>query len=97
MPFETCDSVLDRRVFGMPHDIDKEKVSPVFAAGGAALDLRHIDMELIKWLQRLEEGAGAVVDREHQTRAVVAGGRRALVAEDEEPGRVRRAILHALL
>ena len=84
-----------RRVLRVAVDIDEKEILPRLPLRGAALDLAHVDPQFLERLQGGEQRAGLVLHAEHHRGLVVPGGRAAVRADNQEPRRVVRAVLHA--
>src|SRR5262245_37556417 len=76
--------------------VDEEEIFPGFAFAGARFDFGQVDAIAAEGSKRVVEGADFVADADHETGAIVAGGRTALAAEHEEARGVGGVILDVL-
>ena len=91
---QMLDRIGDLGVQVMPGAINEEEIFPRLAFAGTGFNLGQVDLELAEGANRFMQRARAVGDAQHEAGAVVAGGRTALAAQDDEAGDIVGLILN---
>src|SRR5258708_16237877 len=84
-------------VLRMAVAINEKEIFPRLPFAGTRLDFRQVDFVMAKCGNRFMQRADFVGNAYHQTRAVVAGRRTALAAENEKTRGIRSVGLNVLL